>query len=62
MALKAIRGGTPEQLAKARVLECRCGSRTVIEARVGVAIDKKGRTVHRGTLVRICLKCREIVE
>lgn len=60
--LKAIRGGKPKELAKARILECRCGSRKLIEARVGVAVDKNGRTIHRGTLVRQCLKCGEVVE
>jgi DNA-directed RNA polymerase subunit RPC12/RpoP len=60
--LRAIRGGKPKALATARVLECQCGSRSLIEVRVGVAVDKHGKVVHRGTLVRKCAQCGRLVE
>jgi hypothetical protein len=60
--LRAIRGNKPKALAEARILQCPCGSRTVIEARVGVAVDKQGKTIHRGTLVRTCAGCGRVVE
>lgn len=62
--LRSIRGNKPKAMAKARILECPppCGSRTLIEVRVGVAVDKSGKTIHRGTLVRRCAQCGRTVE
>lgn len=53
--LTAIRGGKAKELAKARILECSCGSRTMIEVRVGVAVNRYGKEVHRGTLMHNAL-------
>ena len=55
--LHAIRGRRPKALAEARILQCPCGSRRVREERVGVAVDAKGKVIHRGTLVRVCGAC-----
>ena len=56
--LRSIRGGKRvKAMAEARILECPCGSRTFTEARTGVALDKQGKTIHRGTLTRICAHC-----
>ena len=60
--LHAIRGNKPKALAEARILECQCGSRTFTEARTGVAVDSKGKTIHRGTLVRMCAHCGRAVQ
>ena len=60
--LRAITGSKPKALAEARILQCPCGSRTIIEARVGVAVDKRGKTIHRGALVRTCAACGKVVE
>ena len=55
--LHAIRGNKPKALAEARILQCACGSRRVREERVGVAVGKDGKVIHRGTLVRVCGAC-----
>lgn len=62
--LKAIRGGKPKALAHARIIECPppCGSRTMIEVRVGIAVDKYGKVIHRGTLMRKCAQCGKYVD
>ena len=62
--LTPIRGSKPKAMAAARILECPppCGSRSVVEVRVGVAVDKAGKVVHRGTLVRKCAQCGRAVE
>lgn len=60
--LRAIRGGKPKAMAEARILECQCGSRSVIETRTGVAVDKKGKVIHRGVLVRKCADCGRVIE
>lgn len=62
MTLKAIKGGKPEQLAQARILQCKCGSRSLIETRTGVAVGPKGNVIHRGTVVYRCAECKEIVQ
>lgn len=62
--LTPIRGGKPKAMATARILECPppCGSRAMIEVRVGVALDKAGKVIHRGTLVRRCAQCGKTVD
>lgn len=60
--LKAIRGNKPKAMAEARILECPCGSRRIREERIGVAVDASGKTVHRGTLVRVCGECGKVLE
>lgn len=60
--LKAIRGGKAKELAKARILECACGSRTMIEVRVGVALSRHGKVIHRGTPMHKCATCGKLVE
>jgi len=60
--LHAIRGKKPKAMAEARILQCPCGSRTFAEVRTGVAVDKQGRVIHRGTLVRICVECKRVAE
>ena len=64
--LTAIQGGKTEARAKAlaaaRIIECACGSRTLIETRTGVAVDRHNRVVHRGTLMRKCAFCGKLVE
>lgn len=60
--LRAIRGNKPKALAEARILECPCGSRRIVEQRVGVAVDAKGKTIHRGTLVRVCGVCGKQID
>lgn len=50
-------------MAEARILECsKCLSRHMVEVRVGIAVGKDGKVIHRGTLVRQCAKCGELVE
>lgn len=60
--LRAIRGNKPKALAEARILQCPCGSRSVVEVRVGVAVDKAGKVIHRGTLTRKCADCGMVIE
>lgn len=60
--LTAIRGGKAKELAKARILECSCGSRTMIEVRVGVAVNRYGKVVHRGTLMHQCATCGKLIQ
>lgn len=60
--LRAIRGGKPKAMAEARILQCPCGSRSVVEVRVGVAVDKAGKVIHRGTLTRQCAQCGRVIE
>jgi DNA-directed RNA polymerase subunit RPC12/RpoP len=62
--LRSIRGNKPKAMAAARILECPppCGSRTLIEVRCGVAVDKYGKVIHRGTLMRKCAHCGKFVD
>lgn len=60
--LKAIKGSKPEQLARGRILTCKCGSRSLIETRTGVAVGPKGNVIHRGTVVYRCMDCGAIVQ
>lgn len=63
--LRAIDGGKRDRakrLANARIVECRCGSRSMIEFRTGVAVAKDGKIVHRGTRGLKCATCGAVVE
>ncbi len=60
--LKAIQGNKPKQLAQARILQCKCGSRSLIETRTGVAVGAKGNIIHRGTVVYRCADCGKAVQ
>lgn len=60
--LRAIRGARPEALAQARIVQCTCGSRTVREVRIGIAKDKNGRVIHRGTPALKCDDCGKLIE
>ena len=56
--LRAITGGKrAKAMAEARILQCPCGSREVIETRTGVVLGKDGKVIHRGTLGRKCAAC-----
>lgn len=55
--LRAIVGNKPQRLAEARILQCPCGSREVVETRTGVLLGKDGKVIHRGTLGRKCAAC-----
>ena len=63
--LRAIDGGKRDRakrLSSARIVECKCGSRTMIEVRTGIAVAKDGKVVHRGTRGLKCAHCGAIVE
>lgn len=63
--LRSIDGGKharAKRLANARIVECKCGSRTMIEARTGIAVAKDGKIVHRGTRALKCAACGAMVE
>jgi hypothetical protein len=55
--LKAIRGNKPKAMAEARILECACGCRTFVEVRTGVAVNDKGKVIHKGTPTLVCTEC-----
>lgn len=63
--LRAIDGGKRDRakrIAGARIVECKCGSRSLIEVRTGVAVGKDGKIVHRGTRSLKCATCGASVE
>lgn len=63
--LRAIDGGKRDRakrLSNARIVECKCGSRTMIEVRTGIAVAKDGKVVHRGTRGLKCAQCGVVVE
>ena len=61
--LRVIDGGKKaKRLAEARILECPCGNRTFVEARTGILLDKQGKTLHKGTLTRVCANCGRVSE
>lgn len=64
--LRAIDGGKAKRaktLAEARILKCDCGKSSVLlDGHINPVVDKNGKTLHRGTPVRICAGCGRVIE
>jgi hypothetical protein len=63
--LRSIDGGKRDRakrLANAQILTCSCGSRAMIEVRVGIARAKDGKVIFRGTRMWQCAQCGKLAE